>query len=172
MLSWSAVQSPCLEVGMICLAEVLSKIMRSLFKGCLEEKVDIEMPSGLIETNGFENTIMEAEQKEDPDSLLVSAGKGKPINDAFDQELKCTWKNIKVLKHGQKRATELLKGLEHKSDEQQLRDLGVFSLEKKKLKGDLTTPYNSLKGDCSQVGVGVFSWAISDRTREHSLKVH
>lgn len=74
MLSWSAVQSPCLEVGMICLAEVLSKIMRSVLKGCLEEKVDIEMPSGLIETNGFENTIMEAEQKEDPDSLLVSAG--------------------------------------------------------------------------------------------------
>lgn len=38
------------------------------------EKVDIEMPRGCIQMYCFENTIMETEEREYPDSLLVSAG--------------------------------------------------------------------------------------------------
>ena len=65
----------------------------------------------------------------------------------------------------------MMRGLEHLSCEERLMKLGLFSLEKRKLRGDLIVTFQYLMGAYKQEGERLFTRMESDRTRGNSLKL-
>mgnify|MGYP001856888036 CR=1 FL=1 len=74
-------------------------------------------------------------------------------------------KDVELLQQVQRRAMQVIRELKHLSCEERLRNLGFFSLEKRRLQGDLVVSFQYLKGAYRQEGDGLFAQSNSDRTR-------
>ncbi|KAM4787236.1 triadin isoform 4-T4 [Cyanocitta cristata] len=80
-------------------------------------------------------------------------------------------RDVDMLEQVHRGDIKLTTGLEHISYENRLREMGQFSLEKRRLRGYLITVFQYLKGACKRAKEGLFTMACSDRTRGNGFKL-
>jgi len=79
---------------------------------------------------------------------------------------------MELLEQVQRKATKVFRGMEHLSYEERLRELGLFSLKKRKLQGDLKAVFQYLKGGLQASWRGdLLQGTCSDRMRGYGFKL-
>ncbi|GAB0204448.1 mitochondrial enolase superfamily member 1 [Grus japonensis] len=73
-------------------------------------------------------------------------------------------RDMELLERVQRRATKMIRGLEHLSYEDKLRELELFILEKRRLWGDLIAAFQYLKGAYKKAREGLLTRACRNRT--------
>ena len=80
-------------------------------------------------------------------------------------------REVELLEQVQRRATRMIRELEHLFYEERLRELSLFSLEKRRLQRDLIVAFQYLKGVYKQEGERLFMRVDGDRTRGNGFKM-
>jgi len=81
-------------------------------------------------------------------------------------------RDMDILERVQRRAMKTFKGLEHLSCVDRLRELGLLSQEKRRLRWHLINAYKHQKGECKEERARLFAEVSSGKTRGtgHKLK--
>ncbi|CAM4587742.1 unnamed protein product [Lepidochelys kempii] len=75
------------------------------------------------------------------------------------------------LEQVQRRATRMIRGMENLSYERRLKELGLFSLTKRRLRGDMIAPYKYIRGINTEEGEELFKLSTNVDTRTNGYKL-
>lgn len=79
--------------------------------------------------------------------------------------------DVELLDSVQKRTMKMTRRPEHFTYGERLRELDLFSLDKRRLQGDLIAAFQYLKRTYEHEMNQLFMWAGSDSTERHDLKL-
>ena len=78
---------------------------------------------------------------------------------------------MNLLEYIQRRVTKMIQGMKHLSYKDGLKELSLYSLEKKRLQGDLIVAFQCLRGSYRKEGKRLFNGVCVERKRENGFKL-
>jgi len=80
-------------------------------------------------------------------------------------------KDMGMLDWVQKRATKMIRKMEHLAYKERLREMGLFNLQNRRFRGEFIVVYHYLKGAYRKDGENIFSKACCDGSRSNDFKL-